>query len=445
MDISTDSDNKSCLLVSTLIKVTEQFLQSTKGLKKDIGSDANTRQQQLRSVMEHYDRLNIVMKVLKIAYPLQINTPNENNVVNTAMKNVTATVSNTLSKMNEIPIKPELRHHDVAVSRPGPRYSPPPPPPLPWKSKPKPKPKHTTPHTESTKQPPAAVAAAHTHASRSVEPPSGEVSRAPPVKNNSPQIKNPESSSSSRAKPKERTTKPNNISSSVFLDQFEKTAHEFATQHNIAMEQIWESLLVHALPKDKLAWAEKTILNKNMDWKTARGHYLSAYSDVVPSKKIIVKELDMPALVKTTSALAGSTQPSYVPTTTTDANAQTRERQSRYAEYLLSIEMKEYDSITEYNSKFYRYASIACMNLTDVSLFRRYVSSLLPKYRLPVERVIQQNSPQNLKETMNLACGVIIPLEKARKSNGEACWKHPLVIKRNGLEENTSSPKRFCA
>ncbi|GAA5801067.1 hypothetical protein HPULCUR_006509 [Helicostylum pulchrum] len=356
-------------------------------------------------------------------------------MVNTAMKNVTTTASNTLSKMSEIPVKTKPNHAAAVVtsrpvladprSPPHPHPHPPPPPPPSLHTKPK----HTTAHTESTRPPALAP-------TKSLD------------KENTSQIKKPESGGQV-SKPKESTTKANNISSSVFLDQFEKTAHEFAAQHNIAMEQIWESLLVHALPKDKLAWAEKTILDKNLDWKTARGRYLSAYPDAVPSKKAAAsvqekKEFGMPALVKT-SALADSTQPSSVPTTTNASNAQTRERQSRYAEYLLSIEMKEYDSITDFNAKFYRYASIACMNLSDVSLSRRYISSLLPKYRLPVERVIQQNLPQHLKDTMLLASGMIIPLEKARKSNGEACWNHPPLMKRNNLQEDTRSQKRFCA
>ncbi|KAI8088497.1 hypothetical protein BDF21DRAFT_413377 [Thamnidium elegans] len=408
-DNSTESVDKSCLLVSTLIKVTEHFLQSVNLLKNDIGSDPNTHQQQLLSVMEHYDRLNMVMKVLKIAYPIKINTPNENNVVNTVMKNVTTTVSNTLSKMNEIPAKPELNNNNIAaaavvrpvLAEPRPQQQP---------VHTKPKPTTTTPtvtHTETR-------SAASTQVPRStvVEPVQVEVSQPPKplVKADNLQIKKPEST---RPKPKETSTKTNNISSSVFLDQFEKTAHEFAAQHNIAMEQIWESLLVHALPKDKLAWAEKTILYKNLDWNTARQYYLTDYPDVIqlsqkPVKKVFRENPSaMPKLLKT-STLSRINLPSHIPSTT-NTNAQIRERQSRYAEYLLSIEMKEYDSITEFNAKFYRYASIACMNLNDGSLSRRYVSSLLAKYRLPVEHVIQQNSPQNLKETMDLASSVIIP------------------------------------
>ncbi|KAI9341863.1 hypothetical protein BD770DRAFT_398913 [Pilaira anomala] len=225
------------------------------------------------------------------------------------------------------------------------------------------------------------------------------------------------------------------------------------------MKQVWESLFVYALPGNKLGWAKDNILDKQLDWTTARQLYLKRYPDVVTpppvasssssssSAPVVAnRKLSVPAPCKVSEyTFTTRPQPGYE-SSSAERMAHTRERQSRYAEFLLKIEMKEYESISDFNAKFYRYAKAASMNLNDPSLFRRYVSTLLPKYRSLVAQALQQTpNMKSLKEVMHVASNTVRPMENGGKVNGTSCWKHRDAMKRTVLDEPSRQAKKFCA
>ncbi|CEG67143.1 hypothetical protein RMATCC62417_03611 [Rhizopus microsporus] len=133
------------------------------------------------------------------------------------------------------------------------------------------------------------------------------------------------------------------LSAQEFLDQFEMYARTFAQSANMSIDLVWRALLVHAVPPNRLSWVQNHLINnKHMTWTEARQAYMNQYSDQA--------KLATP-------------------------------RQERYIGYLLNLKMKDYDTIQSYNQKFYTYSTNANMNLSEPSLFKRYIDSLTPHYR----------------------------------------------------------------
>lgn len=455
----TEKDNSPCLLVTTLTKVTEQFLSSLNQLKSDM-NDPRMYEQQLVSVMEHYDRLDMVMKVLKIANPSLTLPTTQTSPIDTATHIMnTVTPNNWTQVVQGIQPQPELQNTVVPNSQVvQPVFKP-----------------------DSSEVSNTQVSAAHVpqqqqqqqqidqalvqkeiqrqiqeqlrqkllEQKKQKEQQQEQQQRQQQLVLKSQQKQQQLQEQKKQQREQELGTK--NKASTLFLDQFEKTAKDFAAQHNMEMKQVWESLFVYALPGNKLGWAKDTILDKQLDWTTARQLYLKKYPDVVtpPPPAVAVvssRNLSVPDACKTSEyTFTTQPQPSYE-SSSGERMAHTRERQSRYAEFLLKIEMKEYESISDFNAKYYRYAKSASMNLNDPSLCRRYVSSLLPNYRSLVTQALQQApNMKSLKEVMHVASNTVRPMENGGKVNGTSCWKHRDAMKRNVLDEPSRQAKKFCA
>lgn len=90
----------SVSVVSTLVTVTEQFLQSVHQLK----ANNQPMEQLLASALEHYDRLNMVIRVLKIAYLLASSEGGDRcddvkGILNTTANNAATTASNAINRI----------------------------------------------------------------------------------------------------------------------------------------------------------------------------------------------------------------------------------------------------------------------------------------------------------------------------------------------------------
>ncbi|KAF1806134.1 hypothetical protein V8B55DRAFT_1454119 [Mucor lusitanicus] len=229
------------------------------------------------------------------------------------------------------------------------------------------------------------------------------------------------------------------LSTDQFLEQFEKTAQTFAQSINMDLDNVWESMLIHALPKDKLPWADETIIGKKHSWRYAKQLYHEKYagnSGSAPSSPTgrplatAAPSSSMPTAA-TANATAGAPSNGVATpaiTTTTTVNAplsplqkllarsaastpgpSPKERDQRrvadYCQHLLSLEMKFYDTIEEYNKRYIRYCVIANVDLTGKSFIERYIRSLDPKYRKIVQTALQlRKQPlNNIKEVMAVA------------------------------------------
>lgn len=158
------------------------------------------------------------------------------------------------------------------------------------------------------------------------------------------------------------------LSAQEFLDQFEMYARTFAQSANMSIDLVWRALLVHAVPPNRLSWVQNHLINnKHMTWTEARQAYMNQYSDQA--------KLATP-------------------------------RQERYIGYLLNLKMKDYDTIQSYNQKFYTYSTNANMNLSEPSLFKRYIDSLTPHYRSLMTAMMKDSiipHPTTLKVVMKRA------------------------------------------
>jgi hypothetical protein len=241
------------------------------------------------------------------------------------------------------------------------------------------------------------------------------------------------------------STSPTYIPPKVFLDQFEKTANGFAQENNMNVSDVWELLLSHALPEDKLQWARQNILNRNYSWIQARQKYLAQFSDdQTPFKKI----LPTPSRSRT---LEYSQSRSYDPLPTPPLNDEedlqiARKRQEKYAEHFLALEMKEYEPVQDYNKKFLRYAKIANLSFSQTKLMRRYLNSLLPHLKSVIETAVQScrvPQPKDIHEVMTLA-EKLADQQKLVKQRiyAQPCWKLPNSIKRTSDDINDERPTK---
>jgi hypothetical protein len=84
-----------------------------------------------------------------------------------------------------------------------------------------------------------------------------------------------------------------------------------------------------------------------------------------------------------------------------------RNRLEEYGEKLLSLEMDLSQDIDVYNAKYLRYCTAAKIDLNEQSLKRRYLQSLLPKYRniLTLESLHKQSLEQVMRLMSNTMKG----------------------------------------
>ncbi|CAO3609752.1 unnamed protein product [Mucor fragilis] len=243
------------------------------------------------------------------------------------------------------------------------------------------------------------------------------------------------------------------LSTDQFLEQFEKTAQTFAQSVNMDIDNVWESMLIHALPKDKIPWAKEAIIGKKHSWRYAKHMYYKKYADnanntsapssptgpaavAVPSFSIPTAStaafaatnaaVQATASASTNNAIPATGAPAVTTIATINAplsplqrllarpapsatDPPSRERDQRrvadYCQHLLSLEMKFYDTIEEYNKRYMRYCTIANVDLTGKSFIDRYIRSLDPKYRGIVRTALQlHRQPLNhIKDVMAVA------------------------------------------
>ncbi|KAG2198477.1 hypothetical protein INT47_004464 [Mucor saturninus] len=535
--LSEGETGSAGVLISTLVKVTEQFLATVNSLNQV--SDIKSRQDKLVSVMEHYDRLNMVVRVLKLTYPVILENPNEKETINFAIRNTSASAINSLSKIKEhqqqlvqnntlqLTNTAQIQQQHI-IQRDTPfsvNDSPPDQqqvlsePPLnnqlqtvrdtslnqqhqvvtgnPLNQQPLATTKNILGYPQETikkksldhpqqliKKNPLnhqqviqnnqqdgkinVLGPRKIHLSKDIQSSRDrhtqkDIESHQPLQTQKLQMvgraqrqtvpvpKEPEYMEIDSAPATKVNAESINISSNVFLDQFENTARTFAAQNKMELSDVWESLFVHALPQDKIKWAENTILHRSLNWNTARKYYLKAFPDIhvqTPFKQFNHNE---PPTDLSTSATQAATRVNDPVTPvlqgTMDEKKRMIERHTLYAERLLSLEMKSYDTIYDYNKKFHRYSIVACMNLNDASLSKRYITSLVPKYRLLVEKALANKPPAGLIETMKFAERLIQAQGiEHKKIQRQVCWKHPNQKKRTSSDDNLMSCKRSsCA
>lgn len=443
-DNQTDA---ASVLVSTLVKVTEQLLTTVNVLNQ---TSDKSKEEKLVSVMEHYERLNMVIRVLKLAYPVLLQSSNEKDAMDYALKQASTAAINSLSKIGEQQNQ-LVQNNPLQISGSTQVL----PQELVQKDTPAPKESHLSRdiQTRDIQTPRDVLIPGYTPSPKEVKVQQRPVVEKPhPPQKTSLKVKSEDMMAGSAPAAQINKKDSTNISSSVFLDQFENMARTFATQNKMDMSDVWESLFVHALPQDKIKWAEITILNKSLNWNTARRVYLKTYPDIhiqQPIKQFTSNEPRTGLSASVTEAATRINQ-TTAPTMYMSQEEKKRmlERQSLYAERLLSLEMKGYDAIHEYNQKFHRFSNVACMNLNDVSLSKRYIHSLTPKYRLMVEKALASRTPPTLVETMRLAESLIQPQEtNHKKIHGQVCWKHPNNQKKRSTGEDGIRPfkRSSCA
>lgn len=262
-----------------------------------------------------------------------------------------------------------------------------------------------------------------------------------------------------------------------FLEQFEKTAKTFAKSIDMDIDNVWESMLLHALPKSKITWAEETIFGRKHTWNYAKQMYSMKYAEkpnaannesawkptaqdsntAVPTKLASEVANNIPtaptAAFAATNALVNATtaapQIAVTPldalladsTTAVAAPPQSREqpreqdqrRVADYCQHLLSLEMKFYDTIEEYNKRYMRYCLIAHVDLTGKTFIDRYIRSLNPKYRDMIRAAINLNQApiNNINQVMQLAEEVVNAYLATNPTRRNAPYSQNCVHNRN--------------
>ncbi|GAN08868.1 hypothetical protein MAM1_0228d08385 [Mucor ambiguus] len=258
------------------------------------------------------------------------------------------------------------------------------------------------------------------------------------------------------------------LSTDQFLEQFEKTAQTFAQSINMDIDNVWESMLIHALPKDKVPWANETIIGKRYSWRYAKQLYYVKYAEKngsAPSSPTGHLSVAGPSssIPTAAQAITGASSNGVIPatknvptisTTTTINNPLSplqrlltrpapsptdpppKERDQRrvadYCQHLLSLEMKFYDTIEEYNRRYMRYCTIANVDLTGKSFIDRYIRSLDPKYRNIVRTALQlHKQPLNhIKDVMAVAEETINAYIAASPARSKAPYRQNCIHSR---------------
>ncbi|KAK4510217.1 uncharacterized protein ATC70_006389 [Mucor velutinosus] len=267
------------------------------------------------------------------------------------------------------------------------------------------------------------------------------------------------------------------LSTDQFLEQFEKTAETFAQSINMDIDNVWESMLIHALPKDKLPWANETIIGKKHPWRYAKQLYYIKYAEklnnalsfptdhpaetgssssipAAPTAAFAATNAVTQATASTSSIDVVPTNGAPTITTTTTVNAPLsplrkllerpapstadppKERDQRriadYCQHLLSLEMKFYDTIEQYNKRYMRYCTIANVDLTGKNFIDRYIRSLDPKYRDIVRAALQlHKQPLNhIKDVMAVAEETVNAYIAASRTRSNAPYSQNCVHNR---------------
>jgi hypothetical protein len=262
-----------------------------------------------------------------------------------------------------------------------------------------------------------------------------------------------------------------------FLEQFEKTAKTFAKSIEMDIDNVWESMLLHALPKNKITWAEETIFGRKHTWNYAKQMYSMKYAEkpnttnnelawnsttqgnntVIPTKPASEVANNIPtaptAVFAATNALVNATtaapktavaplntlleKSTIAVTAPPQSREQPREQDERrvadYCQHLLSLEMKFYDTIEEYNKRYMRYCLIAHVDLTGQSFIDRYIRSLNPKYRDMIRATININQTpiNNINQVMQLAEEVVNAYLATNPTRRNAPYSQNCVHNRN--------------
>ncbi|KAL9536772.1 hypothetical protein MBANPS3_012379 [Mucor bainieri] len=180
------------------------------------------------------------------------------------------------------------------------------------------------------------------------------------------------------------------LSTDQFLEQFERTAQTFAQSINMDMDNVWEFMLIHALPKDKVPWANETIIGKKHPWRYAKQMYYAKYAEkngsapssptghravagpstsipTAPTVALAATNAVAQAATGASSSAAATTTSSAPPTplqrllarpapSATDSPPKERDQRriADYCQHLLSLEMKFYDTIEQSLDPKYR-------------------------------------------------------------------------------------------
>ncbi|OBZ85008.1 hypothetical protein A0J61_06940 [Choanephora cucurbitarum] len=222
-----------------------------------------------------------------------------------------------------------------------------------------------------------------------------------------------------------QTQQSESFLASRFLEQFEATATEFAELNKIHVNSVWESMIVHALPSSQSEWAHEHLLGKDYTWEKAKQifkkHFLESSRLSPPMtpadpNATLMKSRQRQAKPEQLSQQGTALQKvkhekqyqqASGPTNGASANSVTYNRTAVYAEHLFSLEMKLYENIDAYNTRYLRYCNIANMDLCDVSLMQRYAKSLLKDYRKLIHTNISGKAIQTLPKLMELTSAII--------------------------------------
>lgn len=395
----------SCTITSTLSKVAELFSCSVNDLC------TNQTEENMKNVMENFDRVNTVMRVMKLAYPQYSGVQH----VMTAPTN--ADLAAPIYAKNEPNDAMTTTTTNLATINPMVT------PPSPLAS-------------VEIKTDPNSVNKYRDHSPVASAP--RLVSRLPTV---TPTV---DEQSHSYISPKE------------FLDKFELTCKKFAAENGFVVSNVWESLLVHALPKDKLAWAEKNILNRNLSWYEARQIYLRAFplKTASPTPPAPRQQQVQKPQKREKARVTRTLNPLPTPPPTDDDEAKLiRKRQEKYAEYFLALQMREYESIGDYNKKFIRYVNIANIGLSQVDLIRRYLNSLLKEHKEMMDAAFISHpcilkTPENIEEMMKLTEKVITSQQLVKdRIYAQPCWQRQRKRENTDGQQPPASKRStpFCA
>lgn len=422
-----------CALMRTLRMVTETFL----GSVNQVPQVDDNHMDEYKKMMQNFENVCTVVRVLSLAFPI------DKESLKLLGAGPLSTIVNAVNNKSPSPVqenthKEQLQQEDQAVQ---PKQQQPLQPTKQQQLQPKQQQLQPTKQTNQKVAHP--TTASPPFISTVVEPKVAYILRA---ENKSVVKKETVPQEVVESRPT-RASSPTYIPPKVFLDQFEITATELAAKENVRVSTVWEQLLNYALPPNKLQWAKSHVFNRNLTLAQFRQMYLVAFSDdqkpfrKVPSSNSRPRDNQRPG--------ARTHDPLPTPPPNDEEELQMlRSRQEKYAEHFLALEMKEYQTIQDYNKKYLSYAKTANIDLDSQSdSMRRYVKSLLPKHKSIIDSAVQSRRvphPKNIKEIMDLAQRLIEQQRLAKEHiYAQPCWKHPSLtssLKRSSDELSNERP-----
>ncbi|KAI9486199.1 MAG: hypothetical protein EXX96DRAFT_548089 [Benjaminiella poitrasii] len=183
------------------------------------------------------------------------------------------------------------------------------------------------------------------------------------------------------------------LKSSEFLQIFEGTVQYYTDKYKgYSFEDVWRNMLLMAIPMGRVDWVHEEVLHKGLSWDQTKTLYMDTFPDPAYSYLGSDATIDTPR----TPAPSTVTKVDMIPLTEARKKALMTKREQRvahFAENLFSAQMVYQENIVKYNKKFVDACKLAKMDLSDEMLIRRYMKSLLPEYRLTLEKYIAKHKP----------------------------------------------------